>query len=163
MEQIIKKVERVKNKILKIDNTSQGFTLIELLIVISIMAIATFFIAPRLSNQRDINDISFVASDIQSKLLLAKSNSVAKNKPVNFTLNTENRFYKIDEDDQAYIPERIHIEFLLGSTLASSSSAGNIIFFPDGTATGGKITLNQDEKTQVIEVHWLTGKVSNAK
>ncbi|NBC88790.1 MAG: hypothetical protein GVX90_04750 [Alphaproteobacteria bacterium] len=32
-------------------------------------------------------------------------------------------------------------------------------FFPDGSATGGRITLSRDERQYRIDIDWLTGRV----
>jgi general secretion pathway protein H len=37
--------------------------------------------------------------------------------------------------------------------------AGTVTFFPDGTSTGGTITLSQGTHRYYVAVDWLTGQV----
>ena len=36
---------------------------------------------------------------------------------------------------------------------------GRIRFFPDGSSTGGRVTLTSDERLYHVDVDWLTGQV----
>jgi general secretion pathway protein H len=36
---------------------------------------------------------------------------------------------------------------------------GKIRFFPDGTSTGGRITLARGERKYGVDINWLTGQV----
>ena len=38
-------------------------------------------------------------------------------------------------------------------------SQGRVRFFPDGTSTGGRLTLTQNERKYYVVVDWLTGRV----
>jgi general secretion pathway protein H len=37
---------------------------------------------------------------------------------------------------------------------------GRIRFFPDGTSTGGRVTISRDDRKFDITVDWLTGLVA---
>ena len=39
------------------------------------------------------------------------------------------------------------------------NQVGNIRFFPEGTSTGGRVTLNSGRRHYVVVVDWLTGHV----
>jgi general secretion pathway protein H len=43
-----------------------------------------------------------------------------------------------------------------------SATTGRIRFFPDGSSTGGHITLQRDRRQWRVNVSWLTGAVSVA-
>jgi general secretion pathway protein H len=36
---------------------------------------------------------------------------------------------------------------------------GRIRFFPDGSATGGRVTLIGQNQTLVVDINWLTGEI----
>ena len=40
-----------------------------------------------------------------------------------------------------------------------SEARGAIRFFPDGSSTGGRITLSTDRLAYLVDVDWLTGKI----
>jgi general secretion pathway protein H len=41
-----------------------------------------------------------------------------------------------------------------------SNGVAKLRFFPDGSATGGRITLEKNKLSQEININWLTGHVS---
>jgi general secretion pathway protein H len=46
---------------------------------------------------------------------------------------------------------------------ASADGAARILFFPDGTSTGGRLTLSNATAGRTIVVHWLTGTIHDAE
>ena len=42
----------------------------------------------------------------------------------------------------------------------SSDKRGAIRFYPDGSSTGGRITVSSGERKFLVDVDWLTGRVS---
>ncbi len=43
------------------------------------------------------------------------------------------------------------------------AAADTIRFFPDGSSTGGRITLAKDRQQYHVSVDWLTGRISVAR
>ena len=41
----------------------------------------------------------------------------------------------------------------------SEQDTGAIRFFPDGSSTGGRVTLMVGERSYAVDVDWLTGRV----
>jgi general secretion pathway protein H len=46
---------------------------------------------------------------------------------------------------------------------ASADGVARILFFPDGTSTGGRLTLSNAAAERTIVVHWLTGTIHDAE
>jgi general secretion pathway protein H len=40
-----------------------------------------------------------------------------------------------------------------------SANAGRLRFFPDGSASGGKVVLREGARTATVSVNWLNGDV----
>lgn len=57
------------------------------------------------------------------------------------------------------LPQRIHLKLFTAKRERLGISRGAIRFFPDGSSTGGRITLLQDDLGYLVDVDWLTGKV----
>ena len=43
-----------------------------------------------------------------------------------------------------------------------SARKGSIRFYADGSSTGGRITVSSGERKYLVDVDWLTGRVSIA-
>ena len=44
-----------------------------------------------------------------------------------------------------------------------SDHEGAIRFYPDGSSSGGRISLRHGARATVIDVNWLTGKITSAE
>ena len=51
------------------------------------------------------------------------------------------------------------MKLLTAATEQTGDSKGQIRFFPDGSSSGGRITLTRDRREWRIEIAWLTGEV----
>lgn len=153
----------VKTWISKPNNlgTRNGFTLIELLIVLAILAVTASVVIPNLVGRNHKADMTFLIKDMGSQLSLARSLSINENRPVSFKLNVKNRTFNIESKEINSLPENIEIEFLTGAATISNRAEGEIIFYPDGSSTGGKITLSNSKQSSAVEVHWLTGQINH--
>lgn len=77
-----------------------------------------------------------------------------------FELDTANNVYKITGRKKSYsIPESIELSLFTTTTETLSDNSGRIRFFPDGSATGGRVTLIGKNQTLVIDINWLTGEI----
>jgi prepilin-type N-terminal cleavage/methylation domain-containing protein len=128
----------------------RGVTLIELIVVMAIIAIMGLFIAPSIGQWLDNFHIRQAARDIVSTLQLAKMQAISTrqvNPPVtvNFTPTT----YQITPGGgNSQVPTGVTINTL------------SISFNPDGTSTGGIITINSTKNTQQYQVSVLpTGSI----
>jgi general secretion pathway protein H len=44
-------------------------------------------------------------------------------------------------------------------TELTGEGAANIRFFPDGSSTGGRVTLERGQTVWKIDINWLTGQI----
>jgi general secretion pathway protein H len=58
------------------------------------------------------------------------------------------------------LPDNMEISLVTARSQVDSNSIGKIRFFPDGTSTGGRITLTQGERKYLVDINWLTGQVA---
>jgi general secretion pathway protein H len=60
------------------------------------------------------------------------------------------------------LPASLAIELLTVSGEQRSGQIGDIDFQPDGSSSGGRISLVDGRRTMMVGVDWLTGRVSIA-
>ena len=58
------------------------------------------------------------------------------------------------------LPKELDLKVYTAQTEVSSESKAAIRFYPDGSSTGGRITVASGERKYVVDVDWLTGRVS---
>ena len=62
-------------------------------------------------------------------------------------------------DHPVQLPEELQMKLLTAATEQTGDSRGQIRFFPDGSSSGGRVTLTRDQKEWRVEIAWLTGEV----
>jgi len=118
-----------------------GYTLMELLVVIAILALMASLAAPLASSMIDTMRFRSQASEISDRLSILQDRALRTRLPV--SLEKVSQLF-----DNGHTPR--------GDSLSVEIPAP-IIFYPDGTTTGGRIILRAPSRSQSINVAWLTG------
>lgn len=139
--------------------TIRGFSLIELLVALAIIGAILVVALPALTSGGHL-ELKAAARDITSALrqtrLLAKNNA----QPTSLVIDVNKRFVFINEANiERSIPPDINIEMTTAESELTGDNSGGIRFFPDGSSTGGQITLWRNGQTIKINIEWLTGKI----
>ena len=101
--------------------------------------------------------------ELAAALRSTRSAAIRDNREAAFTLDVEEGWYQREgQADPREINPDIELKLLTATTEVDSEGVGRIRFFPDGTSTGGQITLARDESTYYILVDWLSGRVEIA-
>ncbi|RLA24028.1 MAG: type II secretion system protein GspH [Gammaproteobacteria bacterium] len=138
----------------------QGFTLIELLLVIVIIALAAAVVAPNIGSGNQTATINGAAREIASALRFSRGHALTRRKESVFLLNLENNSYQLTDRKKVYkIAKEIAVTLDAAQSQVLDENQGGIRFFPDGSATGGRITLELGENKRQLDVNWLTGQV----
>jgi general secretion pathway protein H len=139
----------------------RGFTLLELLVVLTIVAVVLAFVPGFMLRGQPGLDVDVAARAIADALRQARSDAVLQNREQLFALDVEERLFRVGgQRAPVQIPRGIEITFQTARSEAISEKIGQIRFFPDGSATGGRIGLALDGQGIEVVVDWLTGLVS---
>jgi general secretion pathway protein H len=153
------------NKLKTVLNTrpaaQQGFTLIELLLVITIVAMLVGLAAPSISRSLPGVQLKSAAREIAAALRHARDTAITRQHQTVISIDIKNRVYSTSNDNKLHhLPDKIDIKVLGAEQESPSETIGGVRFYPDGSSTGGQITLSLDQRHYEIEVDWLLGKVS---
>lgn len=141
--------------------SSRGFTLLELLVVLTIAAAATAFAVPNLGRAIEAMQFRSATREILSALRYARNRAVTHGRPTQFHLDVERRYYEVEGKDGRHpLPGGIDLGMVTAESLLTSGESGVIRFFPDGSSTGGRVSLHEGQVTRHVDVHWLTGQVT---
>jgi general secretion pathway protein H len=141
---------------------SSGFTLIELLAVLAILGLALALISGYKPPWSRGLGLEATAAELAAGLRLARSEAIVGNRPIVFDLDLIGHRYKIGAAPPRRLPADLSIELLTISGEARSAGEGDIRFNPDGSSTGGRISLIDGQRRIGVGVDWLTGRVSIA-
>lgn len=135
------------------DRGQDGFTLIEIAVVLVIIALAYGLVTPALSGFVAGTRLESAARDIALALREARSTAIVTGRELQFQIEPATPGWRFGDR---------HGSFDRDVTVTLETSAGDpaITFYPGGHSTGGRIGLESDGRGRIIEIHWLTGRVS---
>jgi len=121
-----------------------GFSLLELLIVVAILGVLLLTVPAGLGRVLPGMRLHAAARAFADDLRTARGRAIETASPVTVPL------------DSTVLPSgaQWRLEPAIGG------EPGTITFFPDGSATGGVVTLTDGTRTYHIRLDWLTGLVS---
>ncbi len=138
---------------------TSGFTLIELLAVLFILSLVVAFVVPSLGGGRVI-ELKSAARSLAAGLRHTRNRALNDNRSATLGLDVLKREFQLPGEQRVHkLPQRIEIELFTARSEQQSEQRGAIRFFPDGSSTGGRITLSADGARYLVNVDWLTGKV----
>jgi general secretion pathway protein H len=139
-----------------------GFTLIEVIVTLAILGLALFLVAGYKPPWSSGLGLTGTAAELASGLRLARSEAIASNRPVALDLDLVGHRYRIGTGTVRPLPPNLSIELLTIAGERQGTAIGDIRFNPDGSSTGGRITLAEGQRRMAVGVDWLTGRVSVA-
>lgn len=137
---------------------ANGFSLVELLVVLAIIALAAALVIPTVGSGQSNRMVKQSADAIAGVLQESRLRSLARNEEVSVDFNTTTRVFSASGAD-FQVPENIEIKLLSAKGNALDADP-KFTFFPDGSSTGGSITLSDDRKSSRVAIHWLTGRIA---
>ncbi len=137
----------------------KGFTLLELVIVLFITVLGFSVIGFNLSSGNEASKLKAAARDLASALRYARGQALISHQEATVTIDLANNTYTVNQRDKVYVmPEEIDVTLVTAQSELSQGLAG-VRFFPDGSSTGGRITLEWGNAGWRIDINWLTGQI----
>ena len=128
-------------------------------LVIAAIAYAVLLSAPL--GKASAADLKAAARTLASGLRQAQTTAMATRKDAVLTIDVESREYVTTLDTTPRkLPENLELKLYAAQSEVSSERRCSIRFYPDGSSTGGRITVGAGERKYLVDVDWLTGRVS---
>ncbi|GAB6140492.1 prepilin-type N-terminal cleavage/methylation domain-containing protein [Methylosoma difficile] len=138
----------------------QGFTLIELLVVLFIMILGFTALAFSVSSGTDTAKLNATARDMVSALRYARGQALMTRQQTTLAFDLDDNSYQLSNRDENYrIDPDIELTLVTAESELTGEAQANVRFFPDGSCTGGRITLTRGAAIRQIDLNWLTGHV----
>ena len=139
-----------------------GFTLLELVLVLVIgAALMALMVSMLPARGASSAELKAAARMLASGLRHAQTTAMTTRRDALLTVDLEAREYAIPNEPQARkLPEGVDLKLVTAQSEAISQRKGAIRFYPDGSSTGGRITVSAGKSEYRVDVDWLTGRVS---
>ncbi len=138
---------------------SRGFTLLEMILVLVVAAMLAVVAVPNIQPAIASMQLRSATQDVASALRYTRGEALSRGRVAEFVLNVNQHFYKVPGRHKPYgLPPVVKVSLFTADFLMSEGQ-GSIIFYPDGSASGGRVTLDGAGKSWLVDVNWLTGAV----
>jgi general secretion pathway protein H len=136
-----------------------GFTLIEMLVVLTILALGATFAVPLLSGGSEGLRLQMASSELAAAFRVTRSAAILRNAETTLMIDVDRRTFRSTVVSQRPFAPDIEAKLTFASGIRSAPSDGGFQFFPDGSSTGGDVTLSLRGKQTKLCIDWLTGEV----
>ena len=139
-----------------------GFTLIELLLVLTITGLLLAFTPALMQKAFPVLKLKAAARDLVQEMRFLQNAAVINGIRAEIRFDLEQGQYRSDlvNDGQVRaLPDGLNFSMQADSLLAPDSSASGFVFYPDGSASGGQLFMDNQRQRLAIHVDWLTGKI----
>jgi general secretion pathway protein H len=106
-------------------------------------------------------EMKAAAREVAGLLREARGLAIRDNRETAVIVDTEQNVYRLGRDARGHeLSARLQVSLVTAASEQLDDTRGRIRFFPDGTSTGGRVTLSRDDRKFDITVDWLTGLVA---
>jgi general secretion pathway protein H len=134
--------------------------MLELLLVLVLLVLAYGLASPVLAHLGSGGDAKSSARTVATALKRARNLAIAARQETPLLFNLEARTLTLAGDPKpVQLPAKLEIQLYTVQQELASEKIAAIRFYPDGSSTGGRVTIGKDAGRFEVDVDWLTGRV----
>ncbi len=138
---------------------AHGFTLLEMLAVILLIGIAAAAVSISVTQGLASARVRAASSELAGALRATRTQAIVRGQEQNFDVDTHANSYRDAKLRDVRLPKGLRVNITSAKEDQPNDHTGRIRFFPDGSSTGGRITLKSGKREWHVNVSWLTGEV----
>lgn len=137
----------------------RGFTFVEMLAVLTLIALVAGVAAGLIGANLGSAKTRAAVRDLTAALRQTRGLAIVNGEARSLEIDVDARTYQVPGKSAVQLPEELSMKLLTAAAEQTGDSKGLIRFFPDGSSSGGRITLRRDDHEWRVEIAWLTGEV----
>jgi general secretion pathway protein H len=141
------------------ESRQQGFTLLEMLAVIILIGVAAAAVSVSVSHGLASARINAAAGELSSALRATRTQAIVHGEPRTFQINMQDGTYRGADQRDVRLPKGMDLE-IASAKKDQTGDIARINFYPDGSSTGGRITIRSGKREWHVNVSWLTGAIT---
>ncbi len=139
---------------------SRGFTLLELLVVLMLASVLLTLTLPAVNASIAGLELTRATRELASALRTVRMQAMVSRHAQTLLLDVAQRHYRFSHSPHIYaLPTSLELHLWTAQSESRGAAVAGITFFPDGSATGGRITIQHGTQQRMINVRWLTGQI----
>jgi general secretion pathway protein H len=148
---------------------ARGFTLIELMVALGIAALLAGLATPMAVKMYATMQYRDAVRNMTAAATTARYQAISTGRAHDLLVAPDTHRYsvqlaesRLDEERASVLADALSVQVDVARDLVTERGVGVIRFYPDGTSTGGSITLTRaNGDGQRIRVDWLLGRVTH--
>lgn len=138
-----------------------GFTLMEVLVALVIGVLLVAVTPPLLSGMSGATELRGAVRQLAAGLRSARNEAVTRQQEAVLLLDLDQRRFTVSGDRRAVaLPSGVNLHLYTAQSELIDDKKGSVRFFPDGSSTGGAITVSGPKLAYRVNVDWLTGAIA---
>ena len=137
-----------------------AFTLLEMLVVIVLVGIAATAVAISVTRGLESARIRAASTNLAAALRYTRAQAIVHGTSETLVVDVSARTYQAPGRDKVRLPSGVDVALTSAVADRVDDHRGRIRFFPDGSSTGGRVTLSHGQREWHVNVAWLTGSVA---
>jgi len=131
-----------------------------MLAVIILIGIAAAAVSISVTHGLASARINAAAGELAAALRATRTQAIVHGEQRIFQVNTGNGTYRGADQRDVRLPKGLELSVTSAAGDQSAGDVARIRFFPDGSSTGGRITLRSGQREWHVNVSWLTGAIT---
>ncbi|HTD27843.1 MAG TPA: GspH/FimT family pseudopilin [Xanthomonadaceae bacterium] len=141
----------------------RGFTLLEIMMVIVLIAAITGLTVGLLGVGRSGSQLRSAAHTVAAELRYTRARALTTGVSQVFDMDLDKRSWTAAGAHHGTLPSSLRVNFVAVRLEQTSARNAAIRFFPDGSSTGGRVSLRTQGSGWRVDVRWLTGEVTQSR
>ena len=137
----------------------RGFTLLEMMAVLILIAIAVTAVSMTVAKSLESAKVNAVSRDLAAALRHTRGQAIVTGKQQVITFNLRDWTYTVPKRPAKKLPDGMELRVRTAAEEQVDADTWGLRFYPDGSSTGGRITVIRGQRQWQINVSWLTGEV----
>lgn len=143
---------------------SDGYSLTELLAVLALMALIVSLASTSLPAGLSGTQTRQAVSKLADTLRQGRERAISGASQVRFVLDVQDRRFELSGTATGGdLPKDCTLTLRTATNEVINDRIGSISFYPDGSSSGGGITLQSKGQVWEVTVGWLTGRVTTSR
>lgn len=138
----------------------RAFTLLEMLAVIILIGIAAAAVSISVAHGLASARINAAAGELAASLRATRTQAIVHGQQRVFQVDIRQDVYRGADQRDVRLPKGLELSVTSAANDQKGGDIARIRFFPDGSSTGGRITLRSGQREWHVNVSWLTGAIS---
>jgi general secretion pathway protein H len=137
----------------------RGFTLLELIVVLTVIALVTAVSVPSFFGTGRTLDTRREVALIDSALRDARREAIKTATGTGVEFDLARRVVR-GRHGVRKLPEGVTVTLETVAAQQRAKQVGRVWFYPDGSSSGGRVTLADARRQYRIDIDWITGRVT---